>query len=115
MTDEQYFLKNRGLSESEIADVLDSEYVVKPTGLDDFTTILKDDAVEIVAYYKMPLEDALGQFADKAKKNGNVYEYFGTWEDEFEQMIGDMKDYGSFMKSAMEYTRAHGILKAEWR
>lgn len=114
MTDEQYFLKNKGLSELEIADVLDSEYVVKPTGLDDFTTILKDDAVEIVAYYKMPLEDALGQFADKAKKSGNVYEYFGSWEVEFEQMIEDMKDYGSFMKSAMEYTSAHGILKSEW-
>ena len=49
----------------QIANLKNYNYIVKPTGLDDYAVVLKEDAIEIVYFYKCCLEDALGIFPKK--------------------------------------------------
>ena len=98
----------------QIANLKNYNYIVKPTGLDDYVVVLKDDAIEIVYFYKCCLEDALGIFAEKALASGNVYDYYGQWEVDFDNMIDKKTDYGKFLKSAIYFTYQHGVTKNEW-
>ena len=53
-------------------------------------------------------------FSEKALASGNVYDYYGQWEVDFDNMIDKKNDYGKFLKSAIYFTDQHGVTKNVW-
>lgn len=111
MIDYKEVLKKRGLTDKEISTAMESNYYVKIKGLDEGVEVPRNNASELVYYFRKPLDKILEELAGDAIKSGNQYDFYGHWLYETSDKIWNEKrdNYRTFLQEANKYVEKNGI------
>lgn len=93
------------------------EFAILPTGADRTIQLLKHDTLELVYYFKKPIEDILGNKWKEAEESGNPQDYYLDWTYHLmnDGIMHTDDTYPEFLKNMYEYVQKHGIWKDSWK